>query len=114
MAPSRMPPTPHAFTRSPVGRTNCSINRNQIGTTATMSAARPVGTYSSAQARIAFDTPSRRKPRNASWANCRRVTAGTPRPVSRQNTSSSDPEIVNLTPASRIGGIRSTATRIPR
>ena len=60
-----------------------------------------------------FDTPSRMKPTMASSASCRRLTR-TRRPVSAQKASISEPEIVNLTPARKIGGTRSTATRIPR
>ena len=84
-----------------------------MGTTATMSAARPVGTYSSDQASPTFEMPSRMTPTVASSANCRRLTR-TGRPVSAQQASISEPEMVNLTPARKTGGTRSTATRMPR
>ena len=53
------------------------------------------------------------KPTVASAASCRRLTR-IERPVRAQQASISEPEIVNVTPARRTGGTRSTATRIPR
>ncbi len=91
------------------GRSQRSTRRNQMGTTATISAARPVGTYSSDQASPTFETPSRMKPTAASAASWRRLTR-TERPVRAQQASIREPEIVNLTPARK----REAPVRRPR
>ena len=71
--PSRTPLTPRRDRRSP-RKTNASSNTNQIGVTAMIKAANPVGTYCSAQASPPLPPTSNMQPMIASFPNCSRVT----------------------------------------